>query len=80
MPRLGIGAMQTVKVGFLGPLTGTAAAWGEPGYNGCLIWADRVYSRGGIQVRGQRYHVQIVPYDTENDADRALAGIKKLVL
>lgn len=80
MPRLGIGAMQTVKVGFLGPLTGRAAAWGEPGYNGSLIWADRVYAAGGLKVRGQRFHVQIVPYDTENNADKALAGIRKLVL
>lgn len=80
MPRFSVGAMQTVKVGFLGPLTGMAAAWGEPGYSGCLIWADRINARGGIRIGSRRFQVAIVPYDSENDANKALTGVRKLVL
>lgn len=79
MPRLGLGATQTVKVGFLGPLTGNVAAWGEPGYKGCLIWADAIERRGGLRIGDQRFRVEIVPYDSGYDPVRALLGMKKLI-
>ena len=31
---------EPIKIGFLAPLTGEVAAWGKPGLDGCLIWAD----------------------------------------
>lgn len=80
MPRLGLGAMRTIKIGFLGPLTGNVAAWGEPGYHGCLIWADSLERRGGLRIGGDRYRVEIVAYDSENDPAKALLGMRKLVL
>jgi len=80
MPRLGPGATQTIKVGFLGPLSGNVAAWGEPGYNGCLIWADSLERRGGIRIGDQRFRVEIVAYDSEYDPAKAYLGMKKLIL
>ena len=80
MPRLGAGTMLRVKVGFLGPLTGTAAAWGEPGFHGSLIWAEGVNAKGGIKVGDQRFSVEIIPYDSENNVNQALTGIRKLIL
>jgi branched-chain amino acid transport system substrate-binding protein len=80
MPRLGLSAQDTVKIGFLAPLTGDVAAWGLPGRDGCLIWADWVNEQGGINIGGKRHNVEIVSYDNEYAPDKALVGAKKLVL
>jgi branched-chain amino acid transport system substrate-binding protein len=70
----------TLKVGFLAPLTGDAAAWGLPGLYGVEMWVEDVNEAGGITAGGKTYMVEIVTYDEENIASKALAGAKKLVL
>ena len=79
MPRLGLGAHKTIKVGFLAPLSGDVTSWGRPGRDGCLIWAERINRDGGIYIRGERFKVEIVSYDDAYDPGRALQGAKKLV-
>ncbi|VAW00012.1 ABC transporter, substrate-binding protein (cluster 4, leucine/isoleucine/valine/benzoate) [hydrothermal vent metagenome] len=80
MPRYGLAAQRTVKVGFLAPLTGDVAAWGLPGRDGCLIWVDAVNAKGGIDIGGEKHTIEIISYDNEYAPDRALVGAKKLVL
>jgi branched-chain amino acid transport system substrate-binding protein len=80
MPRIGRAAGKTVKVGFLAPLTGDVAAWGLPGRDGALIWADWVNAAGGIKIGGEAHQLEIVSYDNEYAPDKALVGAKKLVL
>ncbi len=81
MPRLGVeAATKLVRVGFLAPLSGEVSAWGEPGRDGCLIWADWANEAGGIRLGDDRYHIEIVSHDSRYDPDLALAGAKKLVL
>ena len=81
MPRLGSREpTQTVKVGFLAPLSGEVSSWGEPGRDGCLIWADWVNQAGGIRIGDRRYRVEIVSEDSRYDPNLALVGAKKLVL
>jgi branched-chain amino acid transport system substrate-binding protein len=81
MPRFGIKApLETVKIGFLAPLSGEVASWGEPGRDGCLIWAEHTNAMGGIRIGDTRYRVEIVDYDSRYDPSLALAGAKKLVL
>ncbi len=79
-PYVARGAEKVVKLGFLAPLTGEVAAWGLPGRDGCLIWADHVNAAGGIKIGDDNYMVEIVSYDDEYLADKALIGAKKLVL
>ncbi len=73
-------AAETVRVGFDAPLTGDVAAWGLPGLYGCEIWAEKVNAAGGINVGGTPHMVELVSYDNEYLADKALTGAKKLVL
>ncbi len=81
MPSLRVSATtETVKLGFLAPLSGEVSAWGEPGRDGCLIWADWVNERGGIRIGDRRARVEIVSEDSRYSPDLALAGAKKLVL
>jgi branched-chain amino acid transport system substrate-binding protein len=69
----------TVKIGFLAPLTGEVAAWGLPGLYGCQIWAEKVNAAGGLEIGGDRYLVEFVPYDDEYLADKASVGATQLI-
>jgi branched-chain amino acid transport system substrate-binding protein len=80
MPRLKTARQKTVKVGFLAPLTGDVSAWGGPGLDGGRIWADWVNAAGGISIGGERYTVEIVPFDCQYEPNLALLGARKLVL
>lgn len=80
MPSLRVAApTQTVRIGFLAPLSGEVSSWGEPGRDGCLIWADWINEIGGIRLGNQRYRIEIVSEDSRYDPDLALSGAKKLV-
>ena len=79
MPKLGLPGRQPVKVGVLAPLSGDVSAWGQPGRDGCLIWADWVNAQGGVLVGKQRRPVEIVSFDDEYDPARALVGAKQLI-
>ncbi len=81
MPRLKLNATtRTVRIGFLGPLSGEVSSWGEPGWYGCQIWADGVNERGGIRIGDHRYRVELIAKDSRYDPKLALEGAKKLVL
>ncbi|MFC1908169.1 ABC transporter substrate-binding protein, partial [Chloroflexota bacterium] len=73
-------APKTVKVGFLAALTGEAAGWGLPGLYGCEIWVDEVNAVGGLQIGDDKYLIEIVSYDDEYMATKAVLGAKKLVM
>ena len=79
VPRAARAADKTVKIGFLAPLTGEVAAWGKPGLDGCLIWAEWVNAAGGVNIAGEAHMVEFVPYDDEYDAGKARAGATKLI-
>ena len=70
---------KVVKIGFLAPLTGPVSPWGKPGLDGCLIWADWVNTAGGLEIGGDHYKVEFVPYDTEYDPGKARTGATKLI-
>jgi len=80
MPRLKIETKKEVKVGFLAPLSGKLKSWAGPGYHGCLIWKERINEAGGLLIGDRRYLVDIIPFDTQFQPERALDGARKLVL
>jgi len=80
MPSLGLQGRDKAKVGILAPLSGDLAAWGQPGVDGCQIWADWANAEGGIRIGNQSHTVEIIAYDDAYDPERALEGAKKLIL
>ena len=72
-------AEETVRIGFLAPLTGGVAAWGLPGLYGCEIWAEQKNAAGGVDIGGTSYNVEIVSYDNEYLPDKARTGAQKLI-
>lgn len=71
---------ETVKIGYNAPLSGPAAAWGLPGLEGTGLWLEEVNAAGGIKAGGKSYKVEIVEFDNEGDAGKALLGARKLIL
>ena len=78
IPKVAFGA-DTVKIGFLAPLTGEVAAWGLPGLYGCEIWAEQVNAAGGVNIGGKAHMVELVSYDNEYAPDKARTGAQKLI-
>ncbi len=79
LPRFAAAQGNTVRIGFLAPLTGPVAAWGKPGLDGCMIWAERINAAGGIKLADGSYQVEFVPYDDEYDPAKARTGATKLI-
>ncbi|UCF90109.1 MAG: ABC transporter substrate-binding protein [Desulfobacterales bacterium] len=71
---------EVVKIGYNAPLSGPAAAWGLPGLEGVGIWLEEVNGAGGIKAGDKTYQVEIVKFDNEGDAGKALLGARKLIL
>ncbi|HLB06748.1 MAG TPA: ABC transporter substrate-binding protein [Alphaproteobacteria bacterium] len=78
-PRAGHAEEGVVKVGVITPMTGDVAGWGLPALHGAEIWAETVNARGGLTVGGDSYKVEILGWDDEFLAAKALTGAKKLV-
>ncbi len=79
LPCLAAAEGSTIKIGFLAPLTGPVAAWGKPGLDGCMIWAERVNAAGGIMLSDGAHPVEFVAYDEEYDPAKARTGATKLI-
>ncbi|UCD82329.1 MAG: ABC transporter substrate-binding protein [Desulfobacterales bacterium] len=73
-------ASEVVKIGYNAPLSGPAAAWGLPGLEGVGIWLEEVNGAGGIKAGDKSYKVEVVEFDNEGDAGKALLGARKLIL
>jgi branched-chain amino acid transport system substrate-binding protein len=73
-------AVETVKFGYVGPLTGPAALWGINGMRGMELYCDDVNARGGIEIGGKTYMVQMIAYDDKATPSETLAMTRKLVL
>ncbi len=78
-PRDAFAEGETIKIGFLAPLTGPVAAWGKPGLDGCQIWAEAVNAAGGIQLGDAAHQVEFIGYDNEYDPAKARTGATKLI-
>ncbi len=79
LPKLGLKARESVRIGVLAPLTGDVSAWGRPGLLGCEIWADWINEQGGLKIGDRRHRIEIVSYDDAYDPERAALGVRKLV-
>jgi branched-chain amino acid transport system substrate-binding protein len=69
----------TVKIGWMGPETGDSALWGQAEKNAVQMLADQFNAKGGIDVAGKKYKMQIVAYDDKGDSVEAVNVVKRLV-
>jgi branched-chain amino acid transport system substrate-binding protein len=72
-------AMDTLKVGVIGPMTGPGAQWGLAAAGGVQIAAREVNAKGGLKVGSKTYQVEVIPYDEEYKAAVAISAMRRLV-
>lgn len=70
-------AAGTIKVGFISPITGALAGFGQG--DPFVLDAARKALSGGISVGGKTYDVQILDRDTQSDPSRAGQLAKSLI-
>ncbi|HHU22154.1 MAG TPA: ABC transporter substrate-binding protein [Clostridiales bacterium] len=65
----------TIKVGLLAPLTGDVAEYGIAVANGVRLYTKELNAKGGINGKT----IELVEYDEEGDAAKAVLGYNSLV-
>ena len=65
----------TVKIGFIGPLTGSTAQYGEAVCNGAKQYFDEVNAGGGVDGK----QIEFITYDSQGDPTEATNAYTRLV-
>lgn len=64
----------TVKVGWIGSLTGDQAVWGQCESNTVKMMFEDVNKSGGLLGK----KIEVIAYDTRGDAQEAVNAVKRL--
>ena len=77
LPMFGTAAMaqETLKIGYIDPLSGGGASVGEVGLKTFQFLADEVNAKGGIQGK----KVEIVPLDNKTNPQESLIQAQKAI-
>ena len=67
-----------IKVGWFGALTGDQAVWGENELNTVKMLFEEYNAKGGIDVGGKKYKLEVIGYDNKGDAQEAVNVTKRL--
>ena len=70
---------ETLKIGVIAALTGPGAPWGMAAQHGPRILASEINAKGGLEVGGKKYQVEIVAYDDQYKTADAVAAYNRLV-
>ena len=74
------GAMaETLKFGVVAPLTGGGAPWGIAGDQAARIAAADINAKGGLEVGGKKYQIEVISYDDQFKTDAAVGAYNRLV-
>lgn len=65
---------ETLKLGFIGPLTGPAASWGVAQKQGIEIAVEKINAEGGINGK----KIEIIYEDSQMESNKAILAMKKL--
>lgn len=74
-----LAADKTLKIGFVGVLSGPKAAWGTSNVRCMQTRAKWLNEEGGITIGGDTYKIDIVTWDTQDNTTRAREGMEKMV-
>ena len=70
---------KVLKIGVLGVMSGPAASWGLVNKYSAEATAKMYNDKGGIEIDGEKYEIEIVSIDDKNDPKLAASGAERLV-
>jgi branched-chain amino acid transport system substrate-binding protein len=71
-------ADNVLKIGVLGVMSGPAASWGLVNKYCAEATAKMYNDKGGVDIGGEKYTIQIVSVDDKNDPKLAVSGAERL--
>lgn len=71
-------SQDSIKIGFVGTLSGANAAWGTSNVRSMETSAEIYNKQGGVNIGGKNYNIEIVPFDDAFDPKVAVAGMEKM--
>ena len=77
MPNVA-GAEEVLKIGVLGVMSGPAASWGLTNKYCAEATANMYNAKGGVDIGGEKYKIEIVPIDDKNDPKLTVSGAERL--
>src|SRR2546426_11225407 len=72
-------ADNVIKFGISTPLSGPAAAWGIPHKQAMELVFDEVNAKGGLEVGGKKYKLEVVAYDHKYVIAEGVATVNRLI-
>jgi branched-chain amino acid transport system substrate-binding protein len=73
-------AESTLKIGVLGVMSGPSASWGLVSKYSAEAGAAMYNDKGGIEIGGEKYKIQIISVDDKGDPKLAVTGAQRLIL
>jgi len=70
---------ETIKIGVIAALTGGGAPWGLAAAEGPRIVANEINAKGGLDVGGKKYTIEVIAYDDQYKTAEAIAAYNRLV-
>lgn len=71
-------AQEVLKIGVNGVMSGEAASWGLVNKYCAETTADLYNAKGGVEIGGKKYKIQIVALDDKNDPKVSVTNAEKL--
>jgi len=68
----------TLKIGVLGVMSGPAASWGLTNRYCAEATANMYNAKGGVDIGGEKYKIEIVAVDDKNDPKLTVSGAERL--
>lgn len=70
---------ETLRIGVVGSLSGPGTAWGTSIRAAAELAAEDVNGKGGLEVGGRKYKIEIVAYDDKYKASDSLTATNRLI-
>ncbi|VTU45352.1 Leucine-, isoleucine-, valine-, threonine-, and alanine-binding protein precursor (plasmid) [Variovorax sp. SRS16] len=70
---------ETLKIGVIAPLTGGGAPWGMAAAEAPKILAAEINAKGGLDVGGKKYQIEVIAYDDQYKAADSVAAYNRLL-
>jgi branched-chain amino acid transport system substrate-binding protein len=72
-------AQDVMKLGVIAPLSGTGAGWGLALRAGAELASDDTNAKGGLEVAGKKYKIEVIPYDDKYQGQAAADAANRLI-
>lgn len=70
---------QTIKFGMVNSLTGPHSSFDLPASEGVLMAVEEINKKGGVNVKGKKYTIQVVSEDAQSKPEFAVSGAQRLL-